>query len=351
MSDNLTGKVTTDIIIIGAGIIGLSSAYELAKKGASVTVLERGEIGMEASWAGGGILFPLLPWDYLDAVTALTQAGARLYPDWTHALHESSGIDPEYVKCGMKVLPGSRPMGNAADWCLAHGVRFNEAADEFFLPDVAQARNPRLIRALGKTLENLGVTLLEGMEVVSIEQSGNRISAIRTKNGQIFAGGNFVVCAGAWSRKLLEPELKSPDIFPVKGQMLLFEAASGIPDSILLKDDLYIVPRLDGHILVGSTLEYSGFDKSVSQAVGRLLHQKAAAILPALESMNPVRHWAGLRPGSIDNIPAICRHSEADNLYICSGHFRYGVTMAPASARILAALVNAEQPETGSYSC
>lgn len=340
-----------DIVIIGAGIIGLSSAYELAKKGASVTILDRGEIGMEASWAGGGILSPLLPWDYRDEVTALTTAGAALYPDWSEALRDSSGIDPEFSRCGMKVLPGTRPMDSAMAWCSTHGTRFSAGAGgEFILPDVAQVRNPRLIQALRASLENMGVTILGGTEIASIEKRGRRISGVRTAGGQAVAGQDYVVCAGAWSRALLEPGLKSPDIFPVRGQMLLFKAESGVPDTILLKDELYIIPRRDGHILVGSTLEHAGFDKSVTPDAGRLLHDKAAAILPGFESMTPVRHWAGLRPGSTDNIPTICRHPEVDNLFINSGHFRYGVTMAPASARLLSSLFSGVA-DSGAYSC
>lgn len=332
--------MSADIIIIGAGIAGLSSACELAKRGASVTVLDRGKSGMEASWAGGGILFPLLPWDYPEAVTALTQAGAELYPGWMEELAESSGIDPEFAKCGMTVLPGIRSMEQAASWCAGHGVRFlEESGGKFTLPDVAQVRNPRLLRALLGTLEGMGVKIVEQCEVSRIEAGNGRIVRVECAGGRHFHGKDYVVCAGAWSRKVLEPFSHAPDIFPVKGQMLLFEA-KGLLDTILLKDDIYVIPRRDGHILVGSTLENAGFDKTVT--AGRMLHDKAAEILPELASLSPVGQWAGLRPGSPENIPTICRHPDFANLYINSGHFRYGVTMAPASARLLASLVFAE---------
>lgn len=339
--------MSADIIIIGGGIIGLSSAYELAKKGAKVKILERGKPGMEASWAGGGILFPLLPWDYPEEVTSIAMLGAALYPDWIAALHESSGIDPEYVRCGMTVLPGKRAMGNAASWCTAHDVRFFENADgKFVLPDVAQVRNPRLIRSLRAALDRLGVAIVENCEVVAIENQAGRIMGVKSSDGSIHQGQDYVVCAGAWSRMLLGPD--GPDIFPVKGQMLLFEGPR-LLDTILLKDGIYLVPRLDGHILAGSTLEYEGFDKTVTAA--RFLHDRASEILPGLEAMTPVKQWAGLRPGSPGNIPAICKKSE--NLYLNCGHFRYGVTMAPASAKVLSALVFSEAPvlDIEAYSC
>ena len=330
-----------DIIIIGAGIAGLSSAYELAGKGASVTVLDRGRAGMEASWAGGGILFPLLPWDYPEEVTALAMRGAALYPDWAQALLESSGIDPEYIRCGMKVLEGCRSMENAAHWCASHDVRFERSpGGGWFLPDVAQVRNPRLIRALRASLENRGVCIIENCEVRSLVREGGRIARLGTSDGNTWSARDYVVCAGAWSKMLLEPDLPGPDIFPVKGQMLLFEAKN-LLDTILLKDDLYLVPRRDGHILAGSTLEHAGFDKSVTAA--RMLHEKAAEILPALASRKPAGQWAGLRPGSPGNLPTIARHPDIDNLYLNSGHFRYGVTMAPASAKILSDIISGQQ--------
>ncbi|HQT26544.1 MAG TPA: FAD-dependent oxidoreductase, partial [Burkholderiales bacterium] len=138
-----------------------------------------------------------------------------------------------------------------------------------------------------------------------------------------------------------------PDIYPVKGQMLLFESP-GLLDTILFRDGIYLIPRKDGHILAGSTLENAGFDKTVTAE--RFLHEKASEMLPALRSFSPVKKWAGLRPGSPGNIPFICRHPKFDNLYINSGHFRYGVTMSPASAKLLASLIF-EEIQVPFYSC
>ncbi len=326
--------MSADIAIIGAGIIGLSSAYVLAKTGRSVIVLDRGEAGMEASWAGGGILSPLLPWDYPEEVALLAARGAALYPEWTEELRDASGIDPEYRKCGMKILPGSRSLEKARPWCEAHHAPHLALDDGVMLPDVAQVRNPRLIRSLRKALEGIGVSILTHHEVVSFERCSDRISALLTAGGEKFTADNYVVCAGAWSRVLLEPEFSSPEIYPVRGQMLLFDAP-GLADSILLRDEIYLVPRKDGHLLVGSTLEYAGFDKSVSADVGRQLHRKAAGMLAGLERLQPVRHWAGLRPGSPGNLPTVGKHPEIQNLYLNCGHFRYGVTMAPECARML----------------
>lgn len=329
------------IIIIGAGIIGLSCALELAGRGMEVSVLDRREAGMEASWAGGGILSPLLPWDYPEEVTALALEGAALYPEWTSRLHQASGIDPEYTKCGMTVIDAKRFTAEALDWCSAHRMRCSAGeADELYLPDIAQVRNPRLLHALRTTLEAMGVEIREHCEVRSLGTLGKSISHLDVPDAALRADA-YVLCAGAWSGAMLGRS----DIYPVKGQMLLFDAP-GLLDTILLKDGFYLIPRRDGLILAGSTLEQAGFDKSLTREAS--LHEAAAAMLPGLERLSPVKHWAGLRPGSPGNVPTIARHPEFENLYVNTGHFRYGVTMAPASAKRLAGIVFGE-PEDPAY--
>jgi glycine oxidase len=126
---------------------------------------------------------------------------------------------------------------------------------------------------------------------------------------------------------------------PVRGQILLYKAERRIIRRMLLAEGTYLIPRDDGHILVGSTLEEVGFDKSVTQDAQGALRRRAEAMLPQLAALEPVQQWAGLRPGSPDNVPVIARHPEVENLWVASGHFRYGVTMAPASARLLGDLL------------
>jgi len=166
-----------DFIIIGGGVIGLSSALELAREGASVTLLERGVLGAESSWAGGGILSPLLPWNYPDAVSRLCDLGVELYPHWSADLISSSGIDPEFQVSGMLVLPPVNEIA-AEHWCVQHGWRYAreqaqtrvpalaESGPALWLPDVAQVRNPRLVQALRVAVLDAGVNLLEGVEAM-----------------------------------------------------------------------------------------------------------------------------------------------------------------------------------------
>ena len=345
---SLVTVLKTDFLVVGAGIIGLSTAWELARSGASVVVVDRGLAGRESSWAGGGMLFPLWPWDYADAVTALTDRGRALYPDWVGELWQASGIDPEYRQTGLVALPPA-DFDRARAWCATRGLRAELVPGKeiapalashqktLWLPDAAQVRNPRLLRALTVALGARSVPVLENVVVREIALEGMRATGVITDRGPMSAGA-VVVCAGAWSKVLLGECSEGADIFPVRGQMLLYRAPAGILPAMVLQGDNYLIPRMDGHILAGSTSEYTGFEKRPTAEAASELHLAAMRTLPALNDLRPIMHWAGLRPGSPGNVPVIARHPGIDDLYLNAGHFRYGITMAPAAAKILASL-------------
>jgi glycine oxidase len=276
-------------------------------------------------------------------VTDLTQLSCRLFPEWVGRVAEISGIDPEYRVSGMRVMPPF-DAEKAAQWCAGHGVWLEQDGEGLWLPDVAQVRNPRLMKALRLALERIGVRIVERAEVTGVMSTKDRVERLDTTAGP-FAAEHYVVAAGAWSKKLLGKQGVQLDIKPVRGQMLLYRAQPGMLQHIILQNGTYLIPRDDGHILVGSTLEDVGFDKATTEEARVALHARALDMLPQLAQAEFIQHWAGLRPAAPDNIPIIARHPQLENLFLNSGHFRYGVTMAPASAKILAnRLFNREQP-------
>jgi glycine oxidase len=326
------------ITIIGAGAVGCLTALAFAKQDWKVTLIDQGVLGGEASWAGGGILFPLLPWHYKDEVNELAFAGAARYPGLCAELLDATGIDPEYKECGMRLFPEFDSQGLA--WCEAHGVPAEVQDETLLLPSVAQVRNPRLLAALKARVLSLGVSLHEHTALLPLQSPLERIQGWKSHDGQRFESDVYVVTAGAWSALLLDRLNATIPVKPMRGQMLLYKLESRAFSEILYREDFYLIPRRDGHVLAGSTVEDVGFDKSATAEVSETLARKAVELMPLLKEAPLIRHWSGLRPGSPENIPVIGRHPEVENLYLNTGHFRYGVTMAPASAEQLLQLVS-----------
>ena len=338
-------------LIAGAGISGLSVALALLQRGHSVTIMDRGTTGTESSWAGGGILSPLLPWDYSDSVAALALRSMEAYPAWVAAIEATSKLDAELWQCGMLALDVESPE-QALAWCASHGMAAQldcpESLETFrgnsiWLPNVAQVRNPRLVAALRTAVVKLGGVIQEHYPVEGAQTRAGRVTSVQSMK-ETFPIDSLVIATGAWAGLELTNLPATPRIRPMRGQMLLFKLDPGALDTVLYRNGLYLIPRRDGHVLVGSTVEDAGFDKTIDDATRQRLHAEAATLLPRLADMQPLRHWAGLRPGSPHNIPVIDRHPDFENVFINTGHFRYGVTMAPASAELLVNLMEGATP-------
>lgn len=342
-----------DITIIGGGVIGLLTAREFFQAGATVTVIEKNQIGRESSWAGGGILLPLYPWRQPDAITRLVIQSLILYPLLAPQLKAETRIDPEWNPCGL-LIAKNPDIAAATNWCRANGVRFEPAGAEFFnlintqpdnslwMPDIAQARNPRLVKSLKQDLINKGVRLIEQCELKDVALAQGCITSITTSAGQ-FAVNQLILCAGAWTGQLFQQFFPSighaPEIAPVKGQMLLFDARPDTLPYMVLDEDQYLIPRLDGKILAGSTVEQDDFNKTTTAEARDRLESFALNLLPALKNYPLINHWAGLRPGTKHGVPYIDKHPEIANLSLNAGHFRNGLAMGPASAQLMVDLI------------
>lgn len=315
---------------------------QLRKQGHAVTLVERNIIAAqtsgESSWAGAGIAFPLLPWFYQDVVNELALAGARAYPAVSAELYAETGIDPECSQSGMLIQPPFDQQ-QAIDWCTRFGLEYTLQGGNLLIPEVVQIRNPRLLQSLKAWLIKHGVILREQTQLMPLQEGRAPITRWQTTTGDTLFADVFVVTSGAWSFELLKQTASSLDIKPMRGQMLLYHMTPGLLPHILYKDGFYMLQRRDGHLLAGSSLEDVGFDTGVTDSMRQEMLQKAEAILPALKGQPIIKHWSGLRPGTPHNIPSIGRHPQIENLYLNTGHFRYGVTMAPECARRIAALL------------
>ena len=341
------------VIIVGAGVIGMMQARELAQKGMDVVLVDKGVCGTEASWAGGGIISPLYPWRYSDPITALASWSQAYYPNLIQTLEAESDIDPEITRHGLLML-------NVDDYNEA--VAWSQCADAWLEPidqkavyglepqlregvqgglwmsQVASVRNPRLLKALYKLLStHPRVEIHEESAVTSLKTHGSKVVGVNTIKGECIEGDVVLVCSGAWTPQVSgQNEIK---IEPVKGQMVLFDAKPGMVNRVVLSGGQYVIPRRDGKVVAGSTLEYEGFDKQPTEHAKNSLADMAIDLFPQLASCPINHHWAGLRPGSPEGIPYIGRLPEYDNAYVNAGHFRNGLVLAPASVRLMTSML------------
>ena len=347
-----------DVIVVGAGVFGLLTARELARGGLSVLIVEKSQPGREASRASAGILSPLYPWRARAPLQALAHWSQQYYPVLVDDLRRDSAIDPELMNSGMLVFGDderqvaqawARYSARPLDVMTAEQVVTCEPAlgrlarPAVFLPTVSHVHSSRLMRALTEAVYGSGSPIREDLQVTGIATRENRVSGVITTDGEI-AADRIVICAGAWSGDLLAPLGIRADVRPVKGQVIQFDGPPGLLSRILLEKSCYLIPRRSGGILVGSTVEDVGFDREPTDEARDMLQESAARMLPALSNLKVERHWTGFRPATRDELPYIGEHSALRGLYLNTGHFRHGLTTAPASARLLADLVLGRSP-------
>jgi len=349
----------SEFLIVGGGVIGMMLARELAVSGADVTLLDRQQCARESSWAGGGIVSPLYPWRYKEPVTQLATWSQSSYVHLAQELEEDTGCDPELRQKGM-FLVSVDDADAALDWARQYHRPMARVDAEFlyrkepnlkagheqaiWMPEVSSIRNPRLGTALREDVKRRdNIRLLEDHQMQGFVLDGDRVLGVETSQGQLLAD-NTILAAGAWTGQLLEGlGLKLP-VQPVRGQMMLFKAPVGLVNRVVLMDGRYVIPRNDGRVLVGSTLEYTGFEKGTTEEARASLYETALNIVPQLAEYEVEHHWCGLRPGSPEGIPYIGALPGYRNLHVNAGQFRNGLVLAPASTRLLADQLLGRQP-------
>lgn len=352
--------VSNKAIVIGGGIIGLLTAYMLAKEGVAVTLIEKNEaVGQEASWAAGGIISPLFPWRYVPAVTALSHYSQDHYQLLVNEVKSLSDFDPEFYVTGLYWLDiedeqqaldwsdtYNRPLSKVdiAEVERAVSVLGDGYSSAIYMEGVANIRTPRFIRSLKLALAKLPtITLIKNCNFTGIIKQADRVIGVHTSIGD-FYGDDVIICTGAWSGDLLKPLGIDIQVEPVKGQMILFKCAEDFLPTIILTKDRYAIPRMDGHILVGNTIEFVNYDKTPTTEILQTLQRSAIDLLPELAKANVIQHWAGLRPGSPDGVPYIGEVPNHKGLWLNCGHFRNGIVLAPASCQLLINLLQGRTP-------
>jgi len=340
---------TWDVIIIGGGIIGLSLALALRRRGASVLIVERGEPGREASYAAGGMLVdcsletaaPLQP---------LAIASARMYPEFAQELELESEVHVDLRDQGTIVFP---PPKHILEWKGFTHAKLLPVPPADLEPALTETNSPTfylkersvdpraLSAAAWKTAKHRGVDFSSGDEVTAVILiDGRAIGVTTTKTA--FHAAKVINCAGAWSGQI------APHAFPtrpVKGQMLcLLMPSHARLKHVIRSPEAYLIPRSDGRLLVGATVEEAGFDKRTDLATIQRLHRAALALVPKLRDARILENWAGLRPGTPDALP-ILGETRTPNYYVATGHFRDGILLAPITAEVMAAVVEGRTPE------
>lgn len=320
-----------DAVVIGAGVIGLMTAVELADAGLQVALLDQQQFGRESSWAGGGILAPLQPWLHPLPLHQLHLFSAQLYPQWIDRLLTETHTDPQYYACGMTVLQHGDAAVRLRQWTQTTPLLHEWQGDTLYWPQHANICNPQLLKGLKQLVQqHSAITCFPHTQVIDL--APNRVL---TKQ-RTFDCEHIVMAAGAWTGVLAQRCGFDLDIFPVKGQMLLYEVPQSPLTQMRMVDDHYLIPRQNGQIIVGSTVEAAGFDVLPSQPAYAQLKQAAENLYSPLINTPILAQWSGLRPGSAQPLPMIGVHPQHKNLWINSGHFRNGLCLAPASAKLLA---------------
>jgi glycine oxidase len=352
------------VIIIGGGIIGASIAWSLARERAEVVVLERGRLGQEASWAAAGMIAPQAEAQTAGVFFDLCLAARRVFDAAIDRLVADSGLDPEYDPHGILYIAldsaeraelQSRARWHREAGALVHELTCAEARKiepaispetlyALHLPDNRRVENRKLTQAYVAAALTAGAQFREGVCADSIAVTSGRATGVRLHDGTSVAAYLIIVAAGSWSHQIRGLEADGVALHPVRGQMLCFESRPRILTPAVFSMRAYLVPRRDGRILAGSTMEEAGYNKTVTLAGIEKIVSGALAMVPSLAELPFREVWAGLRPATKDLLPVIGRSSSVANVIWSTGHYRSGILLSALTGEVVADLVAGRAP-------
>ncbi len=372
------------IAIIGGGVIGLSIAWEVTRRGHQAVVIEKSRLGRGASWAGAGILPPSNAATAIHPMEHLEARSDELHPQWAQRLKEETGIDNGFQTCGglyVARTTGERAslLGRASEWkeraIPFHELTRAELSDQFpalsqtvqdnamawWAPGETQICNPHHVQALISACRKQGVELLENCGEPKILYSNDTVTQItidpNSSAPRAISADAYCLTAGPWSGEIasrflgqasdqsVDTEGDPLPMLPVRGQMLLYKLDTAPFAAVVNEGTRYLVPRSDGHVLFGATIEEVGFDTSTTESGIANLTEHAQSLLPQLSENCLVKTWAGLRPGTFDGFPYIGPLSHSSNLFVATGHFKAGLHLSPGTAEVVADLVEQKTPK------
>jgi len=355
-------KGSADVVIVGGGVIGLTIARALALRGMrDVCLVERGNLGTEASWAAAGMLLPQVEADAADEFFNLACQSRDLYPAFAAALREETGIDVELdttgtlylaltehdheeiekrfewqTRAGLSVERLSGTEARALEPCISEAT-----LGALRFPKDIQVENRRLLSALANSVNKLGVDIVTQTSVESLNIEGNRVRGVQTSRGAINCP-TTVIAAGTWS-SFIKTSPEPPAIEPIRGQMVCLEAKPQLTRHVLYSPRGYLVPRQDGRLLAGSTSEHAGLAKCVTAGGIAGILRNVLEISPAISELPVVDTWAGLRPRAADGLPVIGPCGEIDGLFYATGHYRNGILLAPLTGELISKAIVSSQ--------
>jgi glycine oxidase len=351
------------VVIVGGGVMGCAAAHELSRRGLPVTVLERSVPGAEASSAAAGILGAQVESHHPGPLTELGLRSLELYPALVKELERASGVSIGYRRSGvLKVAYGAAELGRLARetaWQTQAGLAVGRLSNKALLgrePALSSelagglwfeqdaTLDPRsLLSALRIAAERAGARFQSGKVVKSVAEQEGRALGVELDDGSVVGGSHVVLAAGSWTSLVAPREGEAPRVVPARGQIVELKTSVPLLSSVVFGPDCYVVPRADGRLLIGSTLEFVGFRREVTAGAVAKLLAAAIRLVPALAEAELSATWSSFRPYTDDELPLLGPSRTAGLIWM-SGHYRNGILLAPISAKIVAACVQGKKP-------